>query len=232
MSPTEPAAEDFLAAGPGLSHRERLRLSRLRHPGRRLEFADARRLAKRLLRRVGVVNDCVRDEAISILPTVGPSERPRLWVGHVERPTDVSLAHSSGWVAAAVRVDGRVGVDLVVPSEVRPHRLAAWFSPAEHRLALEESLTLADLWAMKEAAFKATSELAPFRPGDYPVEADRGWTAGGCPVRLEVAEGLTIAVAAPNRDALRDASRVCVERMRIPATPETPETTGPAATAD
>ena len=170
----------FLAACSGLSDRERLRLSRFRHPGRRAEFVASRRLAKALLRSSGQVKPQTPDEAISILPKGTGSQRPRVWVGHQRREIDLSLSHMGadaggpGWVAVAISAGPRIGIDLVRPNAAASERLAVWFTDDERRLANDESLTLVDLWAMKEAAFKATSEQQPFRPADFPIAADKG----------------------------------------------------------
>ena len=217
-----PDGSAFLAVQTGLSDRERLRLSRYRHPGRREEFVAARRLAKTLLRQAGVVGSRTSDETISILPADG-SDRPRLWVGHQRRDAEVTLSHLSGpdgqaiggWVAAAVSIGARVGVDLAWQDPVASDRLRPWFTADEQQLAVAESLLLTDLWAMKEAAFKAASGCDPFRPGDFPVEASYGWTAGPCRVVLQPVGGLSLAVASPDASLLRDRDRLWVDRRRI-----------------
>ena len=213
---------EFLGRQTGLSDRERLRLGRFRHPGRRDEFVAARRLAKSLLRRAGVIGGQTPDQTISILPAAG-SSRPRLWVGHHQRGAEVSLSHlggpsgqaPGGWVAAAVSTGPRVGIDLAWRDETASERLRPWFSIAERQLADAESLLLTDLWAMKEAAFKATSGTEPFRPDDFPVTADYGWAAGPCRVLLQPLDGLSLAIASPEAGLLRDRSRLWVDRRRI-----------------
>jgi len=72
---------------------------------------------------------------------------------------DLSLAHSGGWIAAAVAKRGRIGIDLETPRPGRdPLRLAAaYFSAAESRLvAAEGEAALLALWTMREAIAKAS----------------------------------------------------------------------------
>ena len=214
----------------GLSVAERIVLERLRHPQRRREFLAARRLTKALARRHGFVPETVRDCDLSVLPAPGEaSRRPRLMVhltvddsttdsasgshalsGQIV-PVDVSISHAGQRVAVALARGSRVGVDLVAPKDVRDDRLAPWLTHAERNVAVVESLRLSELWAMKEAAFKATSTDQPFRPGDFPVTADLGWQCGGCRVVIQPLGRLTLAVATPDRTLLHDPPRLFLE---------------------
>lgn len=204
------------AAPAGLSAAERRVLAALNHPQRRQEWIAARRLAKSLARRTPIVGDDIADEALSLLP-VDPTQslRPRLLIGGSVAPVDVSLTHAGGWVAAAVSLGDRIGIDLVAPRDVPDRRLRPWLQPAERQLAREESLRFAELWAMKEAAYKATNENEPFRPADFPVVADRGWTCGGCSILLLPMGRLTLALATADPALFRDPTKFYFERRRV-----------------
>ena len=209
----------------GLSTREVAALRRLRHAARRDEWIAARRLAKHLARRGGLIADWHPDEAVSVLPSDPErSARPRLFLASGSEPAteldvDVSIAHAAGWVAVTLSRDVRVGVDLVQPSDVRESRLVPWMSRSELALARDESLHLAELWAMKEAAFKATSSGNPFRPTEFPVVADRGWRCGPCAILMQPLGRLTLALASPDASAFRS-GQLLLERRRV--TPHRP----------
>ena len=197
-----------------LSEPERVALARLQHPGRREEWVAARRLTKHLVARAELLDE-VLPRSLSVLP-VGGGGRPRLWIDGTPSTTlDVSLAATGGWVAAALAVQARVGLDLVAPREIPRGRLERYLSADERTLLTSESLRPAELWAMKEAAFKATSTGEPFRPTTLPIESDRGWRCGGCAVLLIPLGQLTLALATPDRDLLRDPQRLFFERRRV-----------------
>ena len=213
MSTLPPDASSSLC---GLSLAERDAIMPIRHLQRRREFIAARRLAKSLLARHELLADHPPAERITILPhTGGPSQRPCITVDREPQPLDISITHASGWVAVAIATEHRIGIDLVAPREVRADRLAAWMTPAERELAAVESLHLAELWAMKEAAYKATNENEPFRPADFPVVADRGWTCGGCSILLLPMGRLTLALATADPALFRDPTKFYFERRRV-----------------
>ena len=200
-----------------LTAAERAIAATYRHAQRRDEWVIARLLAKDLLRER--LCDRIDDQDVSILPD-RVTGRPQLIGTEPElhtrlQPLDISITHAGRHVAVAIASDERVGVDLVRPGDIQSDRLRPWFTPAEQTIAETESLTLADLWAMKEAAYKATSGQRPFRPADYPVTAERGWTCGHCGVLLQLVGELTIAIACPDRTLLREADRLWFARRRL-----------------
>ena len=205
-----------------LSPEEQAAAGRFRHAQRRREWIAARALAKELLKEAGLVPADAALRRVSILPRdSAASLRPRPTLDGRPLPGDLSLSHAGGWVAVALSAGPRVGVDIVQPGEVRDDRLAVWLSHTERHLAGEEGLRLSELWAMKEAAYKATSEGQPFRPADFPVAAERGWTCGACSVVLQPAGTISLALASPDRELLRDRERLRVRRRRLDAlTPE------------
>lgn len=200
----------------GLSVREREVLAGIHHAERRCEWIAARRLAKALLNRGGLLD--ADDSTISILPDDDfETHRPRVWRGTARLDgLDVSLAAASGWVAAALAVEARVGIDLVAPRETSADRLRPWLSDDERQTLAAESLHPVELWAMKEAAFKATSgEGDRFRPTELPVLCDRGWRCGGCAVLLVPLGRLTLALATDDPQLFRDPQRLLFERRRV-----------------
>ena len=167
-----------------LSSRERERWGGIRHPRRRDEFLSARLLVKYLWSSraepwpaAGAARQLSREAIRAFLDSTlgsraarrrcrwlqllpGASGAPELaWRGRSLPSLSVSLTHTGGWVAVALALAARVGVDLE-KIEPRSESFATLFTPAQRawcgaqvQVPAEVSFTL--VWALREAAFKA-----------------------------------------------------------------------------
>ena len=84
----------------------------------------------------------------------------------------MSISHADGWIAVALTSDDRIGVgiDLTI---VHPRNSALrrlWLTPREQHLVEQSDdreLSLAALWSIKEALFKATARSQRFIPREW-----------------------------------------------------------------
>ena len=150
-----------------------------RSPRRHREFLDGRFLAKRAA--LATHRDCVvRDSAAADLKRVeiladspeSGSSRRVVRVDGIRQPGSVSISHADGWTAVALTTaDGLgVGIDLTI---VHPRNSALrrlWLTPREQQLVEhsdDRELSLAALWSIKEALFKATARSQRFIPREW-----------------------------------------------------------------
>jgi phosphopantetheinyl transferase (holo-ACP synthase) len=87
----------------------------------------------------------------------------------------ISLAHAEGHaIAAAAPHPARIGVDLEREGRVSPDHGDYFLSPRERRV--RRTLTLTELWALKESAWKALgcTDATPF------TDLELVFDAGGC----------------------------------------------------
>lgn len=140
--------------------------------------AAAARLAEDLVAvRIGCERRLVRVAAAL------PSGRPVATVRGGETRVGVSLSHAGGLVGAAVGGVRGVGLDIVAATEAGP-ALDAWFTTAElAMLRDDDGHSRAQLWAAKEAAFKAAGLDEGFRPLAVVIgpsgPAGFRWSVGG-----------------------------------------------------
>ena len=95
---------------------------------------------------------------IAILPTmvIGDNNRPCFLERNLP---DFNISHSQDWVAVAISLDGRVGLDIEV---ARPRKnyldvAKSFFADAEYQWMMEQADTLKafwQLWTLKESALK------------------------------------------------------------------------------
>ncbi len=92
--------------------------------------------------------------------------RPIVW--HSQQPLALSLtlSHIDRSVLVAVVDDEQIslGVDLVAPSAVKPSVQRTWFTDREQQFASQSATVAGQIWAAKEAAYKALQRGEPFRP--------------------------------------------------------------------
>ena len=95
---------------------------------------------------------------ITILPTmvIGDNNRPCFLDRNLP---DFNISHSQDWVAVAISLDGRVGLDIEV---ARPRKnyldvAKSFFADAEYQWMMQQADTLKafwQLWTLKESALK------------------------------------------------------------------------------
>ena len=95
---------------------------------------------------------------IAILPTmvIGDNNRPCFLDRNLP---DFNISHSQDWVAVAISLDGRVGLDIEV---ARPRKnyldvAKSFFADAEYQWMMQQADTLTafwQLWTLKESALK------------------------------------------------------------------------------
>ena len=95
---------------------------------------------------------------IAILPTmvIGDNNRPCFLEPNLP---DFNISHSQDWVAVAISLDGRVGLDIEV---ARPRKnyldvAKSFFADAEYQWMMQQADTLTafwQLWTLKESALK------------------------------------------------------------------------------
>lgn len=142
--------EALFALMASLPAEERQTVERLRRPDDRLRAATVRRLARRHASlRLGVAESSLR---------FGRTVQGRPFVhapSGVE--ADFNLSHHGAWAVLAWCATGRVGVDLACPADVTAPLAPAFVAAREMTLVQTEAaedVSLARLWALKEAYLK------------------------------------------------------------------------------
>lgn len=95
---------------------------------------------------------------IAILPTmvIGDNNRPCFLERNLP---DFNISHSQDWVAVAISLDGRVGLDIEVARPRKNYLDVAknFFADAEYQWMMQQADTLTafwQLWTLKESALK------------------------------------------------------------------------------
>lgn len=128
------------AAGDVLTAAEMLRFNRWLSPLRKREFLTGRALLRTLMAQHGL------DPASLHVDVTG-----RLSTGR----GDVSIAHSHGWVLAAVTREGTLGVDVELHAPRERALMDRFFSDDEQGFMGNNLARLHRVWTLKEAALKA-----------------------------------------------------------------------------
>lgn len=156
----------------GLSDESQRLLRQITHPARRLEFIRARHLVR--------------------LATGLDVDPPRDGDGLILWPSSLvgSVSHSLGDVVVATAPRGSfcsVGVDLERPSRIRPELAAKICTPGDLEILASGGITLAELFAAKEALFKCHFPAGRRRFWFLDAELARsGGVAGSRQVALRV----------------------------------------------
>jgi len=151
-----------------LSGSECAELARYRHAERREAWLAGRLLSKQLMTAENI--SCVSDyRAIEILSidVCGKGTRPIVSVGGRIRDWSLSISHSETAVFVALsQTPGLgVGVDLTPIQEYRPGFLKTWFTSGERQqVRIMGSRRAAEVWAVKEAVYKASNTGETFVP--------------------------------------------------------------------
>jgi len=137
---------------------------------RKHSFLAGRVLAKQLLQdQHGKASQCHPRQISIRSKTVGNmGQRPGVWVGgsRLDYEFSISHTHQSVVVTGTNRCGFSVGVDLVNRRSLGPAFERSWLTEAESTARETEqcNLTVADVWAMKEAVYKACNRGEPFAP--------------------------------------------------------------------
>jgi phosphopantetheinyl transferase len=165
-----------------LSAVERRTQSQLHDNGRRIGWRSGRKLAKQLVLerwcggRTKRWSPLLHPARIEISGG-GPGQRrlrPEVSIDGRLLPWTLSISHSERGALVAISEDAEfsVGVDLVEPPACGNGFLNLWFTDAEQQWIYQsgDRRLTAVLWAIKEAAYKATNRGEPFAPRAIEVQ--------------------------------------------------------------
>ena len=172
---SQSAPAEMADGGSRLTPAERRERDRWHDTNRRNAWLAGRRMSKQLIAEVlecGVRSaefDTSNSARIEILSRDerGRGVRPVVTVDGTLFPLSLSISHSTQGmlVAAATQPGVTIGVDLVIPSEVRPKSLQTWFTAGERdRFDTADVYESATVWAIKEAVYKACHDGESFAP--------------------------------------------------------------------
>lgn len=166
----ELAVKNTATASDWLSKAELALMNRFRSSVRRHTFLAGRIMAKRLLQEQHSAASACAPRRINIQSNSEGSTgiRPRVTLAGRRMAYSLSISHTfdSVIVAGINRFGASVGVDLVRTRNLGPAFERSWLTDAESALLGEnrDELTVADIWAMKEAVYKACNRGEPFAP--------------------------------------------------------------------
>jgi malonyl CoA-acyl carrier protein transacylase/phosphopantetheinyl transferase len=148
--------------------------------GRRVEWLLGRACVKDAIRRHLADTHQQRWAAADIAIWTDDSGKPHAhgpWLDRTGEAVDVSIAHTTGLVAAAIAVNGRIGIDLEkVGRDLSEDFTRSVFAPDEQELAArsgEGPLALLRFWCAKEALAKALGTGIRYSPSDLRVRGHR-----------------------------------------------------------
>ncbi|MGP3999329.1 4'-phosphopantetheinyl transferase family protein [Streptomyces sp. 8N706] len=153
-----------------LDEREWVR-ARSMPPARRKEFSAGRGLLRRILS--GVLGAPPRSFEIAV------ARGGSLQLTGVHSAVGISVSHTRGAVAAAVCLDGRVGVDVQRTLVTDARKLRGWSRFPAYQGALEAPETERDIWfsrtwAAQEACVKCIGSGISSRPWLIPLDPAEG----------------------------------------------------------
>ena len=146
---------------------------------RRIEWLLGRACVKEALRRHLLEKHQQRWASADIAIWTDDSGKPHAhgpWMNHIRQETvDISIAHTPGMIAAAIAVNGRIGIDIErVGRDLSEDFTESVFTAEEHDLAArsgEGPLTMLRFWCGKEALAKALGTGLRYNPSDLRVRA-------------------------------------------------------------
>jgi phosphopantetheine--protein transferase-like protein len=140
---------------------------------RRIEWLLGRACVKDALRRYLLEQHQQNWAATDIPIWTDDSGKPHalgMWRDRTRETVDISIAHTSGVVAAAIAVNGRIGIDLErADRDLTDDFSRSVFTPEEQELAAqsgESQTTLMRCWCAKEALAKALGTGIRYSPSD------------------------------------------------------------------
>jgi phosphopantetheinyl transferase/malonyl CoA-acyl carrier protein transacylase len=140
---------------------------------RRIEWLLGRACVKDTLRRHLLQQHQQNWAATDIPIWTDDSGKPHAlgtWRDRTRETVDISIAHTSGLVAAAIAVNGRIGIDLErLGRDLTDDFSRSVFTPEEQELAAQSGegpTTLLRFWCAKEALAKALGTGIRYSPSD------------------------------------------------------------------
>ncbi len=123
----------------------------------------------------------LRNNSIEILSrnTTGGRMRPQVRIDGTFKPWGLSIAYSEQavYVGFTREPEFRIGVDLAEPEQLASESLVFWFSERERNaIRTGDRWRIAEIWAMKEAVYKAChrgESFVPRRVETIPLSGDR-----------------------------------------------------------
>lgn len=165
-----------------MSSAELQRLEQLSHAGRRTQWLAGRWLSRRLIGNVVAESNAepvsLHEIEVHSHDETGRSSRPEIRIRGVRQPWGLSISHTDQWAAVALSTEtgSRVGIDIVESQSARLSGLSFWLTPGEQELLATSAntnamptVTLALLWSIKEATYKAVTGGEPFSPAMWDV---------------------------------------------------------------
>jgi len=162
----------------GLSAIEQDDWRQMRSSARRATFLAGRLVAKQLLQQQYPALRAYELTQITIRSNRqgGRSDRPHVEIAGRRLPYSLSITHTdrSVLVGCSDQIGTLVGVDLVHRRDLGSPFERTWLTAAERNLLCQwdDDLSAADLWAMKEAAYKACQQGESFQPRRIEIERD------------------------------------------------------------
>ena len=145
---------------------------------RRIEWLLGRACVKDALRRHLLEQHQQNWAATDIPIWIDDSGKPHplgAWQDRTRETVDISIAHTSGLVAAAIAVNGRIGIDLErIGRDLTDDFSRSVFTPEEQELAAQSGegpTTLLRFWCAKEALAKALGTGIRYSPSDLRTRA-------------------------------------------------------------
>lgn len=165
-----------------LSEYEQIELDSLADRRYRNGWLAGRWLVKRLMAERVIQGEYRRFDAagVSVLSTdeFQRRSRPRVYCDGSHLPLSLSIAHTpTGVLVAMARQQNlRLGVDLVQPERISVRPIDPWYTQPERQwiAAQADPQAAAQIWAVKQAFFKATNRGETFSPRRYEVRLDSG----------------------------------------------------------
>ena len=187
---------DCHTADPALTVAEQFELMQVKSPVRRRAYCSARSAAKSLLNsltgsELSQLEILSRDEQ-------GKPTRPRVCVAGGRSDWQLSFSHKGEHVliVATSQPDIRLGCDLEFEAALSPGFRQLWLTSDERAwLETHKDFTATQIWASKEATFKATNDGHKFLPRRFHVHP-----AVSAPWRCEATDSGVTAECRPYSD--------------------------------
>lgn len=162
---------------------EMAQVARFRSEERRRSWIGGRVAAKQLLlSQLPLAIRCPREIQIVSRRTGHLGHPPVAEFGDRLPPRILSISHTGRIVSVAIALETntRAGIDVVELADVDERRLAYWLASSEIAWSRRSDVSVAEIWAAKEAAFKTLPCGGPFRPRRCIIGDGVGWSFLAC----------------------------------------------------